>query len=150
MKFHATVESSGKTATGIRVPADVMEYLGPSKRPKVRVTINGYTYRTSVASMSGSVMFGVSADVRESAGVAAGDRVDVEIDLDTELRSVHVPADLSAAIDDDADARRFFDGLSYSHQRWYVDWIESAKKVDTRQRRVTKAVIMLREGRVRG
>ncbi len=150
MKFHATVESNGKTATGIRVPADVMTELGPSKRPKVKVTINGHTYRTSVASLAGSFVFGVSADVRESAGVSAGDEVDVDIEPDTEPGTVRVPADLSAAIDEDPDARKFFDGLSYSHRRWYADWIESAKKSETRERRLTQAVVMLREGRVQG
>jgi hypothetical protein len=150
MKFRATVESNGRTATGIRVPDDVMTGLGPSKRPKVIVTINGYTYRTSVASMGGAYLFGVSADVRQSAGVAAGDDVDVDIELDTAPREVIVPADLAAAVDGDAEARRFFDGLSYTHRRWYVDWIESAKKAETRERRVGQAVVKLREGRVQG
>jgi hypothetical protein len=150
MKFRATVESNGKTATGIRVPDDVMTGLGPSRRPKVSVTVNGYTYRTSVASMGGAYLFGVSADVRQRAGVAAGDEVDVEIELDTASREVTVPADLAAAIDGDADVRRFFDGLSYTHRRWYVDWIESAKKAETRERRVGQAVVKLREGRVQG
>ncbi|PZS15005.1 MAG: hypothetical protein DLM57_13515 [Pseudonocardiales bacterium] len=150
MKFHASVDAHGKTAAGIRVPPDVMTQLGPGKRPKVRVTINGYTYRTSVASMGGEFLFGVSAEVRQSAGVVAGDEVVVAIELDTEPREVDVPADLAAALDDDAQARRFFDGLSYSHQRWYVSWIESAKRAETRQRRLTEAVRMLREGRVQG
>jgi hypothetical protein len=150
MKFHATVDSNGKSATGIRVPDDVMAGLGPSKRPKVSVTINGHTYRTSVASMGGSFVFGVSADVRKSAGVGAGDEVDVDIELDTAPREVTVPADLEAAIDGDAEARRFFDGLSYTHRRWYVEWIESAKKAETRERRVGQAVLKLREGRVQG
>jgi Bacteriocin-protection, YdeI or OmpD-Associated/Domain of unknown function (DUF1905) len=150
MKFRATVKSNGKTATGIRVPDDVMTGLGPGKRPKVSVRINGYTYRTSVASMGGAYLFGVSADVRQRAGVAAGDEVDVEIELDTASREVTVPADLAAAIDGDADVRRFFDGLSYTHRRWYVDWIESAKKAETRERRVGQAVVKLREGRVQG
>ena len=127
-----------------------MTGLGPSKRPKVSVTINGYMFRTSVASMGGAYLFGVSADVRQRAGVAAGDEVDVDIELDTASREVTVPADLSAAIDGDAEARRFFDGLSYTHRRWYVDWIESAKKAETRERRVGQAVVKLREGRVQG
>jgi hypothetical protein len=150
MKFHASVDSNGKTATGIRVPTEVMAALGPSKRPKVRVTINGYTYRTSVASMGGEFLFGVSADVRQAAGVAAGDKVDVDIELDTAPREVSVPADLAAAIKSDATAQRFFDGLSYTHRRWYVTWIESAKKDETRQRRLAQAVVMLREGRSQG
>jgi hypothetical protein len=78
MRFHASIDSNGKTATGIRVPDDVMAGLGPSKRPKVQVTINAHTYRTSVASMGGEFMFGVSAEVRTGAGVAAGDEVDVQ------------------------------------------------------------------------
>ncbi|MEP7177951.1 MAG: YdeI/OmpD-associated family protein [Pseudonocardiales bacterium] len=150
MKFHATVDANGKTATGIRVPDDVMTALGPSKRPKIRVTINGHTYRTSVASMGGSFVFGVSADVRSRAAVAAGDAVDVEVELDTEPREITVPADLGAALEDDTAAQRFFDGLSYSHQRRYVEWVESAKKAETRQRRVDQAVLRLREGRVQG
>jgi hypothetical protein len=150
MKFHASVESNGKTATGIRVPAEVMAGLGSSKRPKVRVTINGYTYRTSVASMGGAFLFGVSAEVREHARVAAGDEVDVDIVLDTEPREVTVPSDLAGAIAVDAEAKRFFGGLSYTHKRWYVTWIESAKKDETRRRRVEQAVEMLREGRVQG
>jgi len=150
MKFHANIDSNGKTATGIRVPADVMAGLGPGRRPKVRVTINGHTYRTSVASVDGEFMFGVSAQVRAGAGVAAGDQVDVEIALDMAPREVTVPADLATAIEDDASAKRFFDGLSYSHKRWYVLWIESAKKAETRQRRIGQAVEMLRGGRVQG
>src|SRR5207342_3300470 len=78
MKFRATVEQSGKTATGIEVPAEVVAALGSSRKPPVRVTINDYTYRSTVATMGGRFMVGVSADVRAAAGVAAGDVVDVE------------------------------------------------------------------------
>jgi hypothetical protein len=147
MKFPATVLLSGKTATGIQVPDDVMAALGPSRRPAVRVTLNGYTYRTTVASMGGVFMFGVNADVRKSAGVAAGDELDVDIKLDTEAREVTVPPDFQAALSRDPDATRFFDALSYSHRSSYVAWIESAKRDETRQRRIPDAVRMLKEGR---
>ncbi len=147
MRFRATVELGGKTATGIRVPAEVVARLGPSKRPPVRVTINGHTYRSSVAPLGGEFMLTVSAENREAAGVAAGDEVDVEIELDTEPREVIVPPDFADAINRDADARRFFDGLSYSNKRRYVMGIEEAKTAETRQRRIAKAVSMLREGR---
>jgi len=143
MRFKATILSAGKTATGIEVPAEVVEELG-SKRPKVRATINGYTYRSSVASMSGTFMLGVSADVREKAHVAAGDRVDVELELDTAPREVSVPADLAKVLQEDAVAKRAFEGLSYSRQRAFVDGIEGAKKPETRQRRIDNAIESLR------
>ena len=147
MRFRATIQLGGKTATGIRVPAEVVAALGPSKRPVVRVTINGYTYRSSVASLGGEFMLPVSAEVREHASVAAGDEVDVDIELDTEPREVTVPPDFAEALDRDADARRYFDGLSYSHKLRHVLSIEQAKTAETRQRRIAKAVSMLREGR---
>lgn len=148
MKFRATILLSGKTATGIVVPPDVMERLGPSKRPAVRVTINGYTYRSSVATVSGQFMVGVSAEVREQAGVAAGDELDVDIELDNEPREVTVPPDFAAALDADPAARHFFDGLSYSNKRRVVMPIEDAKTPETRQRRIAKAVGTLHEGRL--
>ena len=147
MRFRATIRLGGKTATGIQVPAEIMESLGSSRRPPVRVTINGHTYRSTVAVMGGQFMLPVSAEQRENAGVAAGDEVDVDIELDTEPREVTVPPDLAEALDGDADAKRFFDGLSYSHKRRHVLAIEDAKTAEPRQRRVAKAVSMLREGR---
>jgi hypothetical protein len=147
MRFHATVELGGKTATGVEVPAEIVDQLGAGKRPPVRVTINGYTYRSSVASLGGKFMLGISAEVREHTCVAAGDAVDVDLELDTESREVVVPADFTAALDGDADARRFFDGLSYSNKRRLVMAIDDAKTAETRQRRIAKTVDMLREGR---
>jgi bifunctional DNA-binding transcriptional regulator/antitoxin component of YhaV-PrlF toxin-antitoxin module len=146
MRFRATVELGGKTATGIRVPAEVVARLGPSKRPAVRVTINGHTYRSTVAPLGGAHMLPVSAEIRERAGVAAGDEVEVDIELDTEPREVTVPPDFAAALDRDADAKRSFDGLSYSNKRRYVLSIEEAKTEETRQRRIAKAIDTLRVG----
>jgi Bacteriocin-protection, YdeI or OmpD-Associated/Domain of unknown function (DUF1905) len=147
VKFRATIEQSGKTATGIEVPAKIVASLGSNKHPKVRVTINGFTYRSSVASMGGRFMLGVSATVREGAGVAGGDQVDVDIELDTEPREVAVPPDLAAALKRDAEAKRVFESLSYSKKQRFVLPIEDAKTAETRERRVAKAVEALREGR---
>ena len=147
MKFRATVELGGKTATGIEVPPDVVAALGSSRKPAVRVTINDYTYRSTVATMGGRFMVGVSAEVRAAAGIAAGDVVDVEMELDTAPREVNVPADFAAALDRDPDARRFFDGLSYSNRLRFVLNVEGAKTDETRQRRIDKSVAMLHEGR---
>lgn len=147
MRFRATILLSGKTATGIRVPDEVVASLGPSKRPPVRVTIKGHTYRSTVAVMGGEFMLPVSAEQRDSAGVAAGDEVDVDLELDAEPREVTVPPDFADALDHDAHARRNFDELSYSRKQGYVLPIEGARTAETRQRRIAKAVSMLRESR---
>lgn len=148
MRFRAIVQLNGKTATGVQVPPEVVESLGSSKRPSVRVTINGYTYRSTVAPMGGAFMLPVSAEVREGARVAAGDEVEVDLELDAEPREVSVPPDLAEALAGDTDARRFFESLSYSNTRRVVLPIEEAKTAETRQRRIAKAVSMLREGRI--
>ena len=147
MRFRATIELGGKTATGIEVPPEVVEALGAGRRPAVRVTIGGHTYRSTVASRGDRYLVGVSAESREKAGVAAGDVVDVELELDTAPREVEVPEDLAAALEPHPEARRFFDGLPYSQRRWFAMGIEEAKKPETRARRVEKAVERLREGR---
>jgi hypothetical protein len=144
MKFHGKVELNGKTATGIEVPAGVLTGLAAGKRPAVRATVNGFTYRTSVGVMGGRFLLPVSAQIRAGAGVAAGDEVDVDLEVDTEPRTVSVPADLAAALDGEPAARRAFDGLSYSHQLRYVQPIEDAKTAATRQRRIDKVLSELR------
>ncbi len=148
-KFRTTILQNDKTATGIHVPDEVVASLGAGKRPKVAVTINGYTYRSSVATVDGRFMVGVSATVREGAGVAGGDTVDVDIELDTAPREVTVPPDFAAALKREPDAKRFFEGLSFSKRQWHVLSIEGAKTPETRQRRIDKSVDMLREGRAR-
>jgi hypothetical protein len=148
MRFRTEILSAGKTAAGIEVPPAVVDALGTSRKPAVKVTINGYTYRSTVATMNGVFMLGVSNDVRREAGVAAGETVDVDIELDTEPREVQVPADLAAALDAEPEARRFFDGLSYSHKRRIVMPVDDAKTMETRQRRIEKSVANLREGRI--
>lgn len=146
-QFRAVIEAHGKTATGIEVPAEVVEALGPSRRPKVRATVAGHTYRSSVASMGGRFLLGVSAEVRRAANVAAGDEVDVALELDEEIREVVVPDDFAEALAAVPAAQAFFDGLSYSQRRWFVLGIEEAKKPETRVRRIDKAVARLAEGR---
>jgi hypothetical protein len=147
MRFHSVVQLGGKTATGIPVPKEVIASLGSSKRPPVRVTINGHTYRSTLASWSGQFMLPISAENRASAGVAAGDEVEVDIELDTAPREVTVPPDLAEALERDVDAKRYFDGLSYSQKQRHVLPIEQAKTAETRQRRIDKALSMLRESR---
>ena len=148
MNFRTTVELGGKTATGIKVPPEVVAALGPGKKPAVRVTINGYTYRSTVAVYGGEFFLPVSAEVRERAGVAAGDEIEVALELDTDPRVVEVPADLATALAADADARQLFERLSYSNKRRIVLSIEDAKTAETRRRRIDKAIENLRAGGV--
>jgi Domain of unknown function (DUF1905)/Bacteriocin-protection, YdeI or OmpD-Associated len=146
MKFHGRLELNGKTATGIEVPAQVVTGLGAGKRPAVRATVNGFTYRTSVAPMGGRFLLPVSAQIRAGAGVAAGDEVDVDLEVDTEPRTVSVPADLAVALDTDPAVRHAFDALSYSQQLRYVQPVEDARAAATRQRRIDKVLSDLRAG----
>jgi hypothetical protein len=142
------IQQEGRTATGFRVPADVVEALGQGKkRPAVTVTINGYAYRSTVAAYGDVFMLPLAAEHREAAGVAAGDEIEVDLELDTAPREVVLPEDLAAALADEPEARTFYDGLSYTNKRWFALSVEGAKTPETRQRRVTKAVEMLREGR---
>ena len=149
MRFRTTLLLAGKTATGMRVPDEVVEALGAGKRPPVRITINGYTYRNTIAVYGGEYLVGVSAEHRAGARVEAGDEVDVDIELDTAPRAVTVPADLGAALDGDPVARRTFDALSYSNRNYIVSHVEGAKSDDTRRRRIAKSIEALREGRAR-
>jgi len=145
MRFRTTVVLGGKTATGLRVPEEVVASLAAGKRPAVLVTVGSHTYRSTVAVMGGAFMIPLSAENRESAGVSAGDEVDVELQLDTAPREVAVPVDLAEALDADGSARRSFDSLSYSNQRRWVLSVEAAKAPETRRRRIDKAVSELRQ-----
>ncbi len=149
MRFRTTLLQNDKTATGFEVPPEVVDALGAGKRPKVRVTIRGYTYRSSVAVMGGTYMIGVNAENRVGAGVKGGDEVDVELELDTEPREVRVPADFAEALGAEPDAARTFQGLSFSNKSWHTYQIEGAKSDETRQRRIARSIAALREGRIR-
>ena len=146
MRFRTEILGTGKTAAGIVVPADVLEGLAAGRKPSVRVTINGYAYRSSIATVDGRPMIGVSNDVRNAAGVAAGEVVDVEVELDTEKRTVALPAELEALLAADPVARGAYDKLSYSNQRRIVEPIDQTKNPETRQRRIDKAIETLRAG----
>ena len=143
MRFTTEVLKTGKTTTGLVVPDDVVDALGGGRRPKVTVTINGKTYRSSVASMGGRFLVGVSAENRALTGVSGGDVVDVVLELDTQPREVEVPADFAAALEVVPAAKAAYARLSYSHQRAHVDAINGAKAPETRRRRIDKAIELL-------
>ena len=147
MRFRATVQLNGKTATGIEVPDEAVAALGQGQRPPVKVTIGSYSYRTTVARMGGRFLISLSAENRTAAGVAPGDEVEVDLELDDAPREVEVPADLAAALGQDDAALANFEALPYSHRKEWVRWITEAKKPDTRTTRITKTVQSLHEGK---
>lgn len=138
--FRTTILSAGKTAAGIVVPPEAVEALGAGKRPKVVVTMNGFTYRSSIAVMGGDFMIGVSNEVRGQSGLVAGQEVYVELKVDTEEREVVIPSDLEEALEKSPSAKAKFESLSYSKKRFYVLPIEAAKAPETRQKRIEKTI----------
>jgi hypothetical protein len=147
VKFETTIVQSGANTTGIAVPPEVVEALGAGKKPPVTVTLNGHTYRSSIASMGGTFMISLSAENRAAAGVAGGDTVEVDLKLGTAPREVDVPDDLASALATVPEAKAFFESLSYSNKRRHVMQIDAAKTAETRQRRVQKAVALFAEGK---
>jgi hypothetical protein len=146
MRFTTTLDPAGKNAAGFRVPREVVEALGKGKRPPVIVTINGYSYRNTVAVYGDEFLIGVAQEHRGPAGVTPGDVIEVDLQLDTAPRVVEVPADLAAALDAAPEAKLAFEALSYSNKRRYTLSIEDAKSAETRQRRIEKSVTQLRDG----
>jgi Bacteriocin-protection, YdeI or OmpD-Associated/Domain of unknown function (DUF1905) len=145
-RVEGVVEAAGRGGHVVELPLDVPALFG-AKRPPVRGTVNGAPFRSTIAVYGGRYLLGLNREVREAAGgVGAGDTVVIELERDDEERTVEVPDDLRAALD--AELLAFFDSLPFTHRREYVEWIEEAKREETRRRRVEKTVELLR-GHVR-
>jgi bifunctional DNA-binding transcriptional regulator/antitoxin component of YhaV-PrlF toxin-antitoxin module len=143
VKFRATVEPV-EPMRGLEIPKEVVEALGGAKRPPVTIIVNGHAWKSRVAIMRGRYLLGLSTANRKAAGVSTGDEVEVEVELDAEPRVVVEPEDFARALDADPAARAAYDRLAYSHRREHVRAIESAKKAETRERRIEKALEILR------
>jgi hypothetical protein len=143
MKFLARVEPP-EPMKGLVVPQEVVDSLGSGKRPRVTITINGHSWNSRVAIMRGRNLIGLSNANRQAAGVGIGDEVEVDVELNTEPAVITEPDDFTRALDADPAARAAYDRLSYSHKREHVLAIDSAKKPETRLRRIEKALTMLR------
>jgi hypothetical protein len=128
----------------VEVPFDVGEVFG-EKRAPVKGTVNGTPFRGRVAVYGGKYYLGFRKEIRDQARIDAGDEVEIEIDVDTAPRVVEVPEDLARVLNKDKEIAEFFEGLSFTHRKEYVNWVNEAKKQDTRDRRVAKTVEMLRE-----
>src|SRR5204863_6178549 len=133
----------------IRVPPETLTALGQRKRAPVKVTINGYTYRTTIAVYGGKSYLGVRREVREAAGVKAGDPLTVGLEYDAELRAVDLPQALRRALEADAAAAAAFEKLSYTRKKEFIQWVTGAKRAETQRRRMEEAMAMLgaRRGR---
>lgn len=144
--FHTKVLQTGKNTAGIEVPAMVMEQLGGGKRPLVKVKIGSYSYRSAIAVMDGKYMISFSADHRQASGISGGDEADVTLELDLEPRTVELPDDLRAALEQ-ANALDAFEKSAPSMKKEYVRQVEEAKAADTRERRIAKIVEKLVAGK---
>jgi hypothetical protein len=143
-RFRTRLLAAGKTAAGVEVPENVVAGLGSTKRPLVKVTINGYTYRSAIAPMGGTYMLGVSNEVRAHTGVVPGQTIDVDVELDTEKREVEVPPELAKALAKDPSAKKYFDSLSYSRKYALAAPIANGKTPETRERNLAKAMAELK------
>jgi hypothetical protein len=138
--FTTTIKGTENSPTGIEVPPEVIAALGSSRKPAVKVSFSGYTYRNTVAVMGGTYMISLSKANREAAGVKAGEQIEVTLELDEEPRTVEVPEDLAAALSAKSGARAVFDALAYSKRKEFVRQVEEAKTQETRERRIAKVV----------
>ncbi len=136
--FTTTLLQNGNNV-GIDVPEDVVLGFGAGKRVPVNVTVNGHTWRSTVAVMGGKYLVGIPKDHRAAAGVAGGETHEVTLEHDAGPRTVEVPEDLAAALAA-AGLRDRFDALAYSHRKEHVRAIEDAKTDATRERRIAKAI----------
>jgi hypothetical protein len=143
-RFRTKVLAAGKTAAGVEVPEKVVLGLGSTKRPMVKATIKGYTYRSSIARMGGRYMLSVSNDVRAHTGVVPGETIDIDVELDTDKRDVEVPPELAKALAKDVQAKKYFESLSYSRKYALAAPISNGKSPETRERNLAKALANLK------
>jgi hypothetical protein len=140
----ATLVPRGQAAAVVLTEEQVATVGEGARRFPVVATVNGYTWRTSVVRMGGEFMLGLNREVRDGAGVASGDEVDLELELDTKPREVELPPALAAALAADGEALLAFQKLSYTHRKEYARWVADAKRAETRERRVAKTLDRLR------
>ncbi|MBV8948285.1 MAG: DUF1905 domain-containing protein [Solirubrobacterales bacterium] len=149
LRFTATLHERGPAAAVVLDDEQVKTLGEGAKRFPVLATVNGYTWRTSVARMGGEFLVGLNRQVREGAGVRAGDTVEVGLELDSAPREVDVPEALARALKGDPGAMSTFEALSFTHRKEFARWVGEAKREETRDRRVAKTLQMLHEGRTR-
>jgi hypothetical protein len=146
--FRAIILATGKNAAGIKVPAAIVDQLGAGKKPAVVVTLNGFSYRSSIASMDGSFMISVSQDTRAKSGLEAGQEVEVQLEVDTQPRVLELTPEIQQALDQHPQAKERYQSLSYSKQRWLMEPIMAIKGEETRTNRIARAIQQLHDGQI--
>jgi Bacteriocin-protection, YdeI or OmpD-Associated/Domain of unknown function (DUF1905) len=149
LRLTATLVPRGSAAAVVLTEKQVASLGEGAKRFPVVATVNDYTWRTTITRMRGEFLLGLNREVRKQARVEAGDTVDVKLELDAAPREVEVPQALAAALAQDAKAHASFQRLAYTHRKEYARWIDEAKREETRQRRVSEALELLRQGKAR-
>ena len=149
LRFKAQLQPRGPAAAVVLDDAQVGVIGEGAKRFPVVATVNGYTWRTSVARMGGEFLLGLNQAVRRAAGVHSGDEVDVTVGLDVAPRQVEVPEALAAALATDPQAEASFKGMAFTHRKEYARWVAEAKREATREHRVQQALKMIRAGKTR-
>ena len=145
--FTATIQNAGGGGAFVEVPFDVEKEFG-SKRPKVKAMIEGVPYRGILTRMGTDChILGIRKEIREQIGKTFGDDLTIVVEPDTEPRLIVVPAELAKAFKREKEAKALFEKLSYTHQREYVNWIDEAKREETRQNRIVKTIEMLKKGK---
>lgn len=149
IRFQAQLQPRGPAAAVVLDDAQVAAVGEGAKRFPVVATVNGYTWRTSVTRMKGEFLLGLNREVREGAGVQAGDDIEVTLELDEAPREVEVPGALAAALAADPQAGQVFERMAFTHRKEYARWVAEAKREETQQRRVQQALEMIRAGQAR-
>jgi bifunctional DNA-binding transcriptional regulator/antitoxin component of YhaV-PrlF toxin-antitoxin module len=144
IRFSATLEGD-TSGTFIQVPFDPEDLFGAKSRVPVSLTVNGAPYRGSLMPYRGMKMIGIPRAVREAAGAAPGDMVEVVLDLDQAAREVEVPAELAEELARDETAAAGWGKLSFTHQREYAEAINEAKRPETKVKRIEQALAAARE-----
>lgn len=144
MRLRLELVSHGGNTAGFEIPDDVVDRLGGGRRPKVVVTVGAHTWRSSIANMGGQFMLGMSVAHREAAGVATGEVLDLDVELDTASRTVEVPDDLAAELAASAELSTGWASWSFTRQNEAARLLTEAKKPETRARRLEKVLAELR------
>lgn len=148
-KFEAIIQQvENKDATFIEIPFDVEKEFG-AKRVKIKDKFDNVDYRGSIVRMGmPCFMIGLTKEIRKKIGKGIGDTVSVEIEKDEEERIVEIPIEFESMINKNNNAKEFYDSLSCSQKKKYITWITSAKKEETKIKRMNEALLKL-EGKVK-
>jgi len=145
MRFNAELQSANEARRWVLVPESVASSFS-SKRPPVRATVNGVEFRSRLSVYGGKSYLGFTAAVRKAAGISLGDVLYISLEVDDEPREVEMPSALTLALEANPDAAASFSRLAFTHRKEYATWIAEAKRDETRERRVAKAIEMLTAG----